>query len=305
MSDYDFGTLNDKEFEVLANDILSQREGAPVDRFKPGKDGGIDGRFFTVNGNDVIIQSKHWIKSGISALINRLQKDELEKIKKINPSRYILVTSLPLSKTNKETIKTSLSPYILSEHDILGKDNLNDIISQNPDIEQKHYKLWISSSNVLQIILNSALTGRSEAKCEEITESARLYVTTNNHFKALELLEMVHSAVITGEAGVGKTSLADQLAHHYIAHGFVLCVIEDDITEAEAVFKKGKKQVFYFDDFLGRNYITALQGHQDTHILNFLDRVSRDNSKRFILTSRTTVLNQGKALSDLFNIKDK
>ena len=64
--------------------------------------------------------------------------------------------------------------------------------------------------------------------------------------------------------------MADQLAHYYIAHDFELCVIEEDISEAEAIFQQGSKQVFYFDDFLGRNFLTALQGHKDSHILNFI-----------------------------------
>ena len=80
MTDYDFNNLNDKEFEVLANDLVSKKEEAVVDRYKPGKDGGVDGRFFTINGEEVIIQSKHWIKSGISALIRHLKKNELPKV---------------------------------------------------------------------------------------------------------------------------------------------------------------------------------------------------------------------------------
>lgn len=302
MSGYDFRNLNDKEFEILANDLLAQREGAVVDRFKAGKDGGIDGRFFAINGTEVIIQSKHWIKSGITALIKRLERHELPKIKKLNPSRYILVTSLELSHANKKKIKAALAPYIISDHDILGQENLNYLLSENREIEEKHYKLWLSSSNVLRIILNSALTGRSEAKRKDIIESAKLYVLTENHGLALEKLKETHTVIITGEAGIGKTSLADQLAHHYIAQGFELCVIEDDLSEAEANFPKESKQVFYFDDFLGRNYLTALQGRKDSRILNFIERVGRDNSKRFILTSRTTILNQVKTFSDLFGI---
>lgn len=303
MHNYDFKNLNDKEFEVLANDLLSKREGVTVDRYKPGKDGGVDGRFFAVNGNEVIIQSKHWIKSGITALINHLQKSELPIIINLNPPRYILVTSLELSKANKEKIKATLAPYVKSEDDIVGQENLNDLISKNSDIEKKHFKLWLSSSAVLSIIFNNALTGRSEAKREEIVKAAEHYVATENHERAFKKLEDTHAVIITGEVGIGKTSLADQLALFYIAHDFELCVIEEDISEAEQVFKPELHQVFYFDDFLGRNFLTALQGKQDSHIINFIERVSRDKTKRFILTSRTTVLTQGKWLSDLFKIK--
>jgi len=67
-------------------------------------------------------------------------------------------------------------------------------------------------------MLNTALTGRSEAKRDEIIDSTKMYVVTNNHNNARDKLEELHSVVITGEAGIGKTSLADQLAHHYLLY---------------------------------------------------------------------------------------
>lgn len=303
MQDYNFDNLNDKEFETLVNDLLAKRENVEVDRFKAGKDGGVDGRFFTAGNHEVIIQSKHWLKSGISPLISQLKKEEVKKVRKIDPKRYIIATSLPLSLVNKKEIRSAFEPYIISEEDILGKENLNDLLAKFSDIETKHYKLWLSSSNVLSAMLNKALTGRSEAKRDEIIESTKMYVVTENHSNAMDKLNELHSVVITGEAGIGKTTLADQLAHHYIACDYELCVLENDISEAEGKFVKGKKQVFYFDDFLGRNYLMAIEGRKDSHILGFMERIGKDKSKRFILTSRSTVLNQGKFHSDLFNIK--
>ncbi len=303
MQNYNFDNLNDKEFEVLVNDLISSQESVQVDRFKPGKDAGVDGRFFSAQDQEVIIQSKHWLKSGTTALLKRLSTDEVHKVRLINPKRYIFATSLPLSRADKIKIKDIFSPYITSENDILGKENLNDFLAKYPEVEKKHYKLWLSSSNVLTSMLSSALTGRSEAKRDQIIDATKMYVVTHNHSSAIEKLEDLHSVVITGEGGIGKTTLADQLAHHYVGMGYELCVIEDDLSEAEAILTKGKEQVFYFDDFLGRNYLMAIEGRTDSRVLNFMDRIERDGSKRFILTSRSTVLKQGKFHSDLLGIK--
>jgi hypothetical protein len=303
LPDYNFQSLNDKAFERLVNDLVSRREGISVDRYKAGKDGGIDGRFFTDKNCEVIVQSKHWLKSGINPLLRRLEKDEVLKVRKLAPNRYILATSLELSKDNKDKIQTIFDPYITSHDDIIGQENLNDLLSKYGDIELAHYKLWLSSSNVMSSMFNSALKGRSEAKRLEIIESTPKYVATENHEKALACLEGLHTVVITGEAGIGKTSLADQLAHHYMAGGYELCVIEDDISEAESVTIKDKLQIFYYDDFLGRNFLMAMEGRKDNHILGFIDRIGKDDSKRFILTSRSTILNQGKDRSDLFNLR--
>ncbi|MEC8011855.1 MAG: restriction endonuclease [Pseudomonadota bacterium] len=304
MSDYDFSSLNDKEFEGLSVDLLSCHFGARIERFKAGRDSGVDGRFFSSEGDEVIIQCKHWLKSGLAALIRSIESTEAEKVKSLNPRRYIFITSLELSRANKIKIKNLFSPYILSESDVFGNEDLNDILSKNIAVERKHYKLWISSSNVLKTILNSAIIGRSKHKLEEIVEESNRYVVTHSHSQAMDKLEKIHSVIITGSPGVGKTSLADQLCQYYSAKGYEFCFIENSLNEAEDIYREESKQVFYFDDFLGRNFLLALNSHQDSHIINFIKRIEKDKKKRFILTSRSNILNQGKRLSDLFDIKN-
>ncbi len=304
MADYDFGNLNDKDFESLSIDVLSSHFDLHIERFKAGRDGGVDGRFFSSLGGEVIIQCKHWIKTGLAALLRDIKAKEADKVKKLAPKRYIFVTSLGLSRANKTEITNIFSPYILSESDVFGNEDLNDLLSLNKEIEQKHYKLWISSTNVMRLIWNYAIIGRSKYKLEEIVEESSRYVMTKNHTQAMEKLEKIHSIIITGSPGVGKTSLADQLCLYYTAKEFELCYIENSLNEAENHYDEQLKQIFYFDDFLGRNFLRALDNHQDSQIVNFMRRVEKNDKKRFILTSRTNVLNRGKFLSDLFDIKN-
>jgi len=77
-------------------------------------------------------------------------------------------------------------------------------------------------------------------------------------------------------------------------------MIENSINEAESIYREDNKQLFYFDDFLGANYLQAFEFHQDSHIVKFIKRIKKDKNKRFILTSRTNILNQGLSLSDNF-----
>lgn len=252
MNDYDFTKLNDKEFEALTIDLIAKVEGRRIERFKPGKDAGVDGRFFATNNSEVVIQCKHWHKSGLQALLRSLKKTEADKVDKLKPARYLFATSVELSRQNKKTISNIFTPYIKSESDILGKEDLNDLLSEHKDIEEKHYKLWLSSTNVLKIILNAAVIGRSSFKVDEINEFSSKYVRTSEHDRALQMLESLRSIIITGEPGVGKTTLADNLCLNYIIDGYELCFIEESISEAEDLFNKEKKQLFYFDDFLGR-----------------------------------------------------
>jgi hypothetical protein len=163
MSDYDFSQLNDKEFEQLCCDLPGVEENRRVERFKPGKDQGVDGRFFTPNGGEAIMQAKHYLRSGYSAFLKKLETEELEKVTKLDPERYCIMTSLPLSLNNKRDIFSKFSPYIISESDIYGQEDMNDLVSTNPEVEERHYKLWITSTTVLKRVLNEAIVGRSSS----------------------------------------------------------------------------------------------------------------------------------------------
>lgn len=300
MSDYDFRPLNDKEFEILCADLLGEVEGRRFERFKAGKDVGVDGRFFTDESKEVILQCKHWSNTPLKQLVQALSKIEKPKLDKLKPHRYVLAVSNPLSRADKKAIHHALAPYVVSESDIYGKEDLNDLLKDKAHIERRHYKLWLHSSSVLAHIFNNAIIGRSAFSLDEIIRSSSRYVVTSNHESALKILERLGVVIVTGEPGVGKTTLADHLCLHYVAQGFAYLKIADDIREAESAFDPESKQVVYFDDFLGRNYLDALKGHEGNHITQFIRRIAANKNKRFVLTSRSTILNQGKLLIDSF-----
>ncbi|HXQ72690.1 MAG TPA: restriction endonuclease, partial [Pyrinomonadaceae bacterium] len=299
MSDYDFNTLNDKEFEALSVDLIGRSLGVSIERFKSGKDGGVDGRFFASDGV-IIIQCKHWIKSPFSAFVNYMRDVELPKISKLSPHRYILVVSYPLSPLQKKRLFDVLAPFILEESDVIGKERLNDLISQHPDVEKRHYKLWLQSSSLLVSLLNNAIEVRSRFHLDEVRARAHLYITTTSHWAALEKLDSLRVAIITGAPGVGKTTLANHLILHYVAQGYEFMQIAEAIDEGEAVFAQGRKQAFYFDDFLGENYLQAVSGHEGTHIARFINMIRRSKDKVFVLTSRSSILNKGKSIFGQF-----
>lgn len=300
MADYDFSTLNDKEFETLCADLMSSVHGHRFERFKPGKDAGVDGRYFKTDGSEVILQCKHWQTTPLERLVSHLEKVERSKIEKLKPARYILAISHQLSRTDKVKIHGILSPFVLRDDDILGREDLNDILARDSRIERRHYKLWIRSTSVLKHMLNKAVYDRSAYSLEEIVRDAKFYVPTQLHDIAIEKLEQLGTVIITGAPGIGKSTLANHMVLHYVDRGFELVHIAEDLRDAEDSYEDGEKQIFYFDDFLGRNYLEALSGHEGSHIMQFIRRISHDRTKRFVLTSRTTILNQGKALNDIF-----
>lgn len=305
MPNYDFQTLNDKDFEELTRDLINKKLGLELQNFKRGKDGGIDLRYSTDNNsNKIIVQVKHFYLSGYKALLTAL-KEEVQKVKLLNPDRYIISTSIPLSPDNQKIIKNLFDPFIKTENDIIGNETLNAWLIEFPEIEKAHFKLWMSSVAVIENILKSAIIGRSIFHSEEIKSKISLYVPTRNLDLAFEILSTKKALIISGEPGIGKSTLAEILCLKLMSEGYGLYKIES-VKEAEEIFSfsPDEKQLFYFDDFLGAIYIelTLAGDKTDSQLNSLIRRIRKVPNKLLIFTTRTVILNQAFSLYEKFKI---
>ncbi|MFZ2285257.1 MAG: restriction endonuclease [Lutibacter sp.] len=299
MANYDFSTLNDRDLEELTRDLLSKELSVNFQSFKPGPDKGIDLRYSTVNDeNEIVVQVKHYLGSGITKLKLDLKNNETQKVVSLKPKRYIFCTSLPLSPQDKEDIKIIFNPYIQSTSDVIGKEDLNKWLDDYPEIQERHFKLWLSSIDIIKKIVKNGVKGRSEFYKEKILKEITVYVPNKTHNEAVNALNHNHFILITGAPGIGKSTLANMLTYQFLAEDFELVYVRE-ITEAEEAFSTEKKQIFYFDDFLGAITLDLYSSRNaDSAIVNFIERVGDDKHKRLILTCRTTILNQAKNISD-------
>jgi hypothetical protein len=148
---YDFKQLSPADFEDLSRDLLQKHWDIRLESFKTGKDKGIDLRYAQLRKCAWIIQCKHYVGSTVAKLISDLATKELPKINLLAPKRYLLVTSLPLNPQDKEKIATALDPHIQKPEDIVGAEDLNNLLGLFPLVEQQHFKLWLSSTAVLDL----------------------------------------------------------------------------------------------------------------------------------------------------------
>jgi GTPase SAR1 family protein len=304
MASYDFRTLNDKDFEELCRDLLNEREkadGVQFQSFKRGKDGGIDLRFSTVNyKNEIIVQVKHYLESGKEKLIQDL-KDELPKVLQLQPNRYIIATSVGLLPQDKDKIKELFHPYIQNSSDILCNEDINALLVQYHRIQEEHPKLWLTNALVIKRILLSGVIGRSQFKKEDIYRKLGLYVQTKTIANAFNKLRENKFLIITGLPGVGKTTLAEMIILNLFREEYELVAVQKELNEIESTWDAEKKQIFYFDDFLGANYLEILENRKDdSAIVGLIKRIKSTKNKFIILTTRISILNSALLYSEIF-----
>jgi len=303
MNEYDLLILSPNEFENISRDLLQEKFGVFIESFTTGSDGGIDLRFAKDNSGNVIIQAKRY--KDYSALINNLTKEQV-KVIKLNPSRYILTTSVPLTPNNKEVIKLLFFPFIRSTEDILGKSDLNNLISLFGNIEHKYYKLWLSSTNILHKVIHSKIYNQTAFQLESIHEQVKLYVQNDSFTEAIDILKNNKYVIISGLPGIGKTTLSRIIVLYLLANDFEEFVfLSDSIDDGYEYFVEGKKQIFFFDDFLGKNFFEGRRLiNEDNKIVQFIEKVKRSPDKLLILSTREYILNQAKFSYESFKINN-
>jgi len=305
MADYDFRSLSNYDFEILGRDLLQKEYGVRLENFKTGRDNGIDLRYCNNSDNTVIIQCKHYVESGVTALIRQIKNDELAKVQRLAPARYILVTSVGLTPKNKDDLYQILKPYTKSSMDIIGKEDLNNLLNRYPEIERQNFKLWITSQTVLDKVLHAEIYNYGENEIEEIISKNKYYVHNSSFGKALKILSELNYCIIAGIPGIGKTTLAEMIILYYLQQDYQIIKISNDIEEAWTMRKQDAKQLFYYDDFLGQTSLgEKLNKNEDDRIIRLIQAVGRTKKHKLVFTTREYILNQARNIYEKLNTRD-
>ena len=170
----EYSRLSDYDFELLIRDLLGAELGVPLESFARGRDKGIDLRYLASRAKPsgalikttggLIVQCKHYIKSGYPKLKAKI-KQESVKFASLAPDRLILTTSTDLTPDNKAELRNLLSPYVLSDSDVIGLSDIEGLLNRHPQVERINYKLWLTSSTVLDQVLHSHIYNQTNLCC--------------------------------------------------------------------------------------------------------------------------------------------
>ena len=299
MNNYDLSILSPHEFEQLTRDLLQKKFNVYIESFTTGKDSGIDLRFGSSNDTKTIVQCKRY--ATFPSLLSSLKK-ELKSIQCLKFEYYYLATSLGLTPNQKLQIKQLLFPYITDCKQIFGKDDLNNMLSLYKDVELKYYKLWLSSTTVLNRIIHSKIINASQFDEGVIQKTVKTYVQNDSFHEALKILKDQRFVIISGMPGIGKTTLSQVLVFYFLSKNYEFISLDSSINEAISAFHEEKKQIFYYDDFLGRNFLEdKLSKNEDSSFYKFINQIKESKNKLLIMTTREYILKQAQQKYELLN----
>ena len=305
MKSYDFNnSFSPGEFQDFARDIVQIKENIFLESFAEGRDMGIDGRSVANDGYTIIFQAKR-LKNGAGKIMTVMyeEKKKMDKLREMGKriDRYILAVSDDLQPDTKDKVCQIMSPYIIAPQDILTRRDFNNLLSQKEYriVEDKYYQLWIPSANVLREklfeLVNSALVQRSIECYKSVLEKKTIFVETAAFKEAVQRLQKNRVIIISGEPGVGKTTLAEQLSLYYFAkYHFRAFVSVSSVEELYTALGIEGRKVILYDDFWGSSGFDRFgSGKESGELVTFIDHIRRNKDCLLVMTTREYILEQG------------
>ncbi|MFI5998281.1 restriction endonuclease [Streptomyces sp. NPDC051362] len=301
--DYDFASLSPYDFEVFVRDLLSAQDRLVYSTYRVGADGGIDLKAATDKGW-VVAQCKH-TPSADKGSVLRAARKEAGKASSMGftPARYVFVTSAELTPGTERETKEALAE-VADTVEVYGRGWLNAVLALHPEVERRHFKLWISSAQAVRAMMQDGVFLRGESRIQRIERNYLRFV----HHETCGVAELAlkeHGCVLlSGAPGAGKTTIAEYLLLLWWHRGFRVVVDPRTVDQWWVWLEDDTPTVFFFDDAWGQTHHQDHGSrHHDTDMSEFIESIverqaGQTASKVLIMTSRVQVLQETVRLSD-------
>lgn len=296
---YQYGNLSDFEFELLCRDIMERKLGCPLRCFAPGRDGGVDITETKLSGKHMV-QVKHYIDSPYRTLLSSLKK-ELPKVKQKQPEHYYVCCAKQLTAQNISEIYQLFSDYMDDAEAVVDLMQIDNFLhkKENADILERHYKLWLESTSVLEQLGNQDIAIDCDAFFYQIEKEQKFFVKTKYYEEGRQILENEHMLMLLGDPGVGKTMLTKMLALAFVAEGYRIRYTTNgelsDLKRALSADRK-RKELIVLDDCLGQHYF-KMQETKENELLALVKYIMHNPNKLLIMNSRVTIFHEARERS--------
>ncbi|WP_407478342.1 nSTAND3 domain-containing NTPase [Elizabethkingia meningoseptica] len=291
MNNFTFEELSPLRFEKFVRDLLTKYYGR-FENFAEGKDGGIDFRYSSNDEKVLIVQCKRYKE--YKNLKYSLKNTELPKIKKLKFDKYLLAISLDLSPTQKDDIFNLFNGYLSNPNQIITRGDLNTLIQENKSVIYDYPELWMKSIDIHQRIFSLGILHHSDFIKDRISKTLINFVPTENYKKIISHFNDNKILIISGNPGVGKSTLAYATLSHFVYHHSykIIDLSYRNIQEAETFLANEEATFFLLDDFLGK---IKLEKNDDfAHLLSFfIEKIESCENKKLIITSRNHIIESG------------
>ena len=143
--------------------------------------------------------------------------------------------------------------------------------------------------------VNGELLAESRLEWEKAKQNAEVFVETAVYEEARRLLAGNRAIIISGEPGIGKTTLANQLAIFWLSRkGFDTYLWAESVGDLYKAQDMPGKKVVVYDDFWGSNFLNAYgSGKEERRLARLIETVRTRTDFILIMTTREYVLEQG------------